>query len=247
MAALLPSRASSLTESVYGRLRADLLACRLAPGEKLKIEELCRALGAGSSAVREALSRLAADGLVSMEPQRGFRVKELSLDELRDLTETRIRIESLCIRDAVAHGDVEWETALVAALHRMKRTPVHAEGDPKRYADAFAVVHTAFHEALVSACPSPWLLTLRRLLYTQHERYRALSRPLARMERDLDREHGAITDAALARDAERCVALMNEHLSLTARILTEAGQAGRRAGRTPRRPADMPAERGEAP
>ena len=241
MVAMHPHRAVSLTESVHARLRADLLACRLAPGEKLKIDELCRTLCAGSSAVREALSRLASEGLVSIEPQRGFRVKELSLDELRDLTQTRIRIEALCIRDAVAHGDVEWETALVASLHRMKRTPIHAEGDPKRYGEAFAVTHTAFHEALVSACPSRWMLTLRRVLYTQHERYRRLSRPLARVERDLDREHQAIADAALARDAERCATLMDEHLSTTARILMEAGQAELTTARTgPSRPGAKP-------
>ena len=53
---------STLTQNVYQRLRADLLACRLMPGQKLKIEELCERLSAGSSAVREALSRLAARG-----------------------------------------------------------------------------------------------------------------------------------------------------------------------------------------
>ena len=132
----------------------------------------------------------------------------------------------------------------------MKRTPIHADGDPKRYGEAFVVAHTAFHEALVSACPSPWLLALRRVLYTQHERYRRLSRPLARVERDLDGEHGAITDAALARDAERCVALMDEHLSLTARILIEAGEAGlvaERPGQKPRRPAVTGADGGGTP
>ncbi len=74
---------STLTQNVYQRLRADLLACRLMPGQKLKIEELCERFSAGSSAVREALSRLAADGFVVVEPQRGFRVTPLSFAELR--------------------------------------------------------------------------------------------------------------------------------------------------------------------
>lgn len=215
-------RGSSLSESVYGRLRADLLSCRLAPGEKLKIDVLCRRLSAGSSAVREALSRLASEGFVLMEPQRGFWVKPLSLDELKDITNTRCQIESLCIRDSVTNGDLDWETGLIGALHRLSRLPVQAEGDAKRYGEAFAVAHTAFHEALVSACSSAWLLTLRRLLYAQHERYRWLSRPLARVERDLDTEHRDIAQAAVARNVELTVALMDEHLRTTARII-EAG------------------------
>ena len=217
---------ASLTESVYGRLRADLLACRLVPGQKLKIDALCRDLSAGSSAVREALTRLASEGFVAMEPQRGFRVKPLSMDELRDLTRTRCQIEGLCIRDAVAQGDVEWETGLIAALHRLSRTPVGAEGDPSRYGESFALAHTAFHEAVVAACTSHWLLTLRRLLYAQHERYRWLSRPLAGIERDLAGEHSAIAGAMLDRDADKAVALMDDHLNRTARILIDAGSQG---------------------
>ena len=106
----------SITENVYSQLRADLLACRLAPGQKLKIEALCQRLSAGSSAVREALSRLVSEGFVLLEPQRGFRVTPLYPDELRDLTDTRCEIEALCIRDSLVHGDVEWETTLIARL-----------------------------------------------------------------------------------------------------------------------------------
>jgi DNA-binding GntR family transcriptional regulator len=210
---------STLTEDVYRRLRADLLACRLMPGQKLKIEDLCERLGAGSSAVREALSRLAADGFVVLEPQRGFRVTPLSFAELRDLTEVRCQIESLCLRDAIEHGDIDWETGVIAALHRMSRTPERAPDDPKRYNDAFAAVHTAFHQALVAACTSPWLLRIRAQLFAQHERYRWLSKPLARVERDLEAEHSGIANAAIARRTDEAVKRITAHLQLTAEII----------------------------
>src|SRR5471030_2062849 len=129
----------TITQDVYQRMRADLLACRLPPGQKLKIEELCQRLSAGSSAVREALSRLASDGFVVVEPQRGFRVAPLSLDELRDLTDTRCKIEELCLREAIANGDLDWESNLISALHRLSKTPLRAEGDPERYSDKFAL------------------------------------------------------------------------------------------------------------
>jgi DNA-binding GntR family transcriptional regulator len=209
----------TLTQDVYQRLRADLLACRLMPGQKLKIEDLCERLKAGSSAVREALSRLAADGFVTVEPQRGFRVTPLAIEELRDLTNVRCQIETLCLRDAIARGDIEWETGVIAALHRMSRTPERAPDDPKRYSDAFAVAHTAFHQALVAACSSAWLLRLRSQLSAQHERYRWMSMPLARVERNLEAEHGGIANAAIARRADEAVERLTAHLQLTAEII----------------------------
>ncbi len=215
---------STVTQDVYRRLRADLLTCRLAPGEKLRIDVLCARLSAGSSAIREALSRLAAENFVVIEPQRGFRVAPISFGELRDLTRVRCQVEGSCIRDAIQHGDVEWEAGLMTALHRLSKLPMRAEGDPTRYNDAFALAHTAFHAAVVAACASPWLLRTREYLYFQHDRYRWISMPLATVERDVHGEHTRIAEAALARDADRAVQAMTDHLELTAEIiLSSAG------------------------
>lgn len=212
---------SSLTQDAYERLRADLLACRLQPGSRLKISELCEALPANLSAVREALARLTSEGLVVAEPQRGFRVAPISAEELRDLTGVRAEIEGLCLERATAAGDVGWESDIVAAFHRLSRTPEREPGDPQRMNEAWSAAHAAFHEALVGACDSPWLLRLRRILYAQSERYRRLSVPLAAVARDLDREHRGIMEAALARDAARAKALLRGHIELTTRVLLE--------------------------
>lgn len=215
---------SSVTSTAYQWLRAEILSCRLAPGQKLKIEEMCSRLSVGSSAVREALSRLASEGFVVMEPQRGFRVAPLALDELHDLTRVRCDIEAMCISDSIAHGGIDWETQIIAATHRLIRTPHRAVEDKKRYADDFILAHNAFHEAVVSACTSPWLLKIRQLLYTQQERYRFLSLPLANFDRDLNKEHSEIADAVLARDAGLAVQRMKKHIELTAVIIGEAAE-----------------------
>lgn len=212
----------TLTQDVYRRLRADLVSCRLAPGDKLPIEDLGQRLSAGSSAVREALSRLVSEGFVVAEPQRGFRVAPVSPSDLRGLTDARCQLEGLCIASAIKHGDVEWETGIIAALHRLSKLPIRAEDDPQRYGDAFAAAHTTFHEAVAAACSNPWLLRVREYLAGQHERYRWLSLPLARSERDLHGEHTAIADAALTRDAKRTVQLMTDHLNLTAEVILSA-------------------------
>ena len=216
-----PSATFSKTQDAYERLRADLLTCRLRPGVRLKTNELCELLGVNLSAIREALSRLTAEGLVVAEPQRGFRVAPISIEELRDLTAVRIEIEGLCIARTISVGDIGWESRLVASFHRLSHTPEREPDDPTRLNEAFAVAHADFHEALVGACDSPWLMRLRSLLYAQTERYRRLSVPLGREARDLNREHQGLMEAALARDVKLCQALMARHLDVTARVLVE--------------------------
>ena len=213
--------ASSLTQAAYERLRADLLACRLQPGARLKINELCQDLSVSLSAVREALARLTSEGLVIAEPQRGFHVAPISPEELRDLTSVRAEIEGLCLDRAIAAGNVDWESQLVAAFHRLSRTPEREPSDPQRMNEAWSAAHAAYHAALTAACDSPWLLRLRAILYAQSERYRRLSVPLADLVRDLNREHGEIMAAALARDAARARTLMAQHLELTTRVLLD--------------------------
>ena len=220
MPRVLPAN-SSLTQDAYERLRADLLACRLQPGARLRINDLCQTLSVSPSAVREALSRLTSEGLVVAEPQRGFHVAPISAAELRDLTDVRAQIEGLCLERAVAAGDVGWEAQLVAAFHRLSRTPEREPDDPQRMSEAWSAAHGAFHAALVRGCDSPWLLRLRETLYAQSERYRRLSVPMAGRVRDLGREHRAIMDAVLARDAGQAKALMAQHLDRTTRVLLE--------------------------
>lgn len=212
----------NLTQGAYEQLRADLLSCRILPGTKLKIQELCTRLSVSLGAIREALSRLTSEGLVVAEPQRGFRASPISPEDLQDLTKVRIEIEGLCLRRAIELGDVDWESRLVAAFHRLSRTPERVLDDPQRISDDWAEAHAGFHQALVDGCQSPWLLRLHGQLYDQSERYRRLSVTLATKTRKIGNEHQAILDAVLKRDADKAVALMTEHLGATTRILLTA-------------------------
>jgi DNA-binding GntR family transcriptional regulator len=219
---------ANMTQSAYENLRADLLACRVLPGKKLKIQELCTRFSVSLGAIREALSRLTSEGLVVAEPQRGFRAAPISASDLVDLTMVRVEIESLCLRRAIACGDVRWESRLVAAAHRLARTPERAPDDPARSNDDWAEAHAAFHLALLDGCNSPWLLHLHTLLYAQSERYRRLSVPFAAKSRNVNKEHQAIVTATLARDAEGAVRLLVSHLEATTRILLDAVTEGRK-------------------
>ena len=232
-------RDSSLTESAFRALRGDLLACRLRPGQRLNIKELSTRLNVSLGAVREALSRLTSEGFVVAEPYRGYCVAPISAADLRDLTDNRVMIEALCLRRAIEVGDVGWESSIVAASHRVNRTPQRAPNDIERLNDDYAKAHHDLHEAFVAACDSPWLLRMRAMLYGQSERYRYLAIPLSHAARDINGEHDAIVGAILARDADRAVELMTAHLRFTTRLLLEA-RVVEGEDRPPARPASRP-------
>jgi GntR family transcriptional regulator, carbon starvation induced regulator len=206
-------------DQIFDALRADILACRLPPGQKIKINELSLRFDVSLGAVREALQRLSADGLVIMEAQKGFTVSPVSPDELVDLTETRVLIEGLCLEDAIANGDVDWESRIVAAYHKLCRIPERMPDDPNILSPVWSAAHSEFHEALVSGCRSLWLLRIRRMLYAQSERYRHLSVPLRRDERDVASEHKRIMEAVLSRDSAAASKRIREHFTTTAQIL----------------------------
>lgn len=220
------SKKLSLTESAYRQLRDDLLACRLVPGEKINIKDIADSRGFSLGAVREALARLTSEGFVTLDESRGFRVAPISLDDLADLVALRSDIEGQCLRRAIRHGGLDWESQIVSAAHRLSKTPPGDPADPMRLNEDYAMAHSAFHQALVAACESPWLLRMRAWLYDQSERYRYLTVPLSNAERDLTREHAAIVEAALARDADTAVSLLSDHLMATARLLIDRHGAG---------------------
>lgn len=213
----------SQTSLAYERLRADILAGRYAPGEKLKIADLAALLEVSPGAVREALSRLVPDQLVISRDQRGCVVAPLSIDDLEDLTDLRCEIEAIALRRSVTNGDAEWEAAVLAAAHRLRRTTMLAPTDGS-LAPEWVTRHAEFHAALVSACGSRRLLALHHQLYQQSERYRGLSIHLE-TTRDVQQEHQALVDAALDRDADGLIDLTLRHFRETSALIAAAARA----------------------
>lgn len=211
--------AATQGDQAYEALLAEILCCRLAPGAKITISEVALKLGVSPGSVREALSRLSAEKWTVATAQKGYSVAPVSADELKDLTRTRITIEQLCLRSAIRHGDVEWEASIVAAYHRLHRIAMTTRDQVSRLNPTWVAAHTIFHASLAAGCGSPWMLTLRAMLYAQSERYRYLSVALASEDRDVNAEHKHILDACLARDANGVSALIEDHLKRTSDIV----------------------------
>jgi GntR family transcriptional regulator, carbon starvation induced regulator len=223
------SGGKSLTSQAFERIRSDILLGALRPNERLKIQALSERYEIGATAVREALSRLVTEGLVDSEDQKGFCVSPVSKDDLIDLTETRIAIEEMAVRKAVAQGDVEWEAQVLSSFHRLSRTP-----PPTTLANhaAWALAHRQFHESLVAQCGSPWLLRLCAMLYDKSERYRNLAERSTRPEeRDTATEHRELMEAiAMERNADKAVALIGAHFRATTDVILHASFVAGSAG-----------------
>jgi DNA-binding GntR family transcriptional regulator len=211
----------TVTTLVVERMRADILGVQFQPGEKLRFRELRARYGVGISPLREALTRLAADGIVVLEDQRGFRVAPVSRADLEDVTRLRQELETMALRHAIANGDEEWEVRVMAALHRLSKLPEHDPLDPRIMNEQWARRHEEFHYALLSACGSPRLLQFRKMLFDQSERYRRLSKVYGSQPRDALAEHRALTEAALARDTGLACSLLAEHLGRTASMVLD--------------------------
>lgn len=213
-------------ERVYAELRADILAGRCGPGSKLRFKTLTDDHRASMGVIREAISRLVAEGLVESMPQQGFRVKPVSIADLQHLTEARNEVEAIVIRQAVEHGDLSWEARVVAAHHQLQRTPQMDAADPQRIADDWARAHQMFHQALLEGCPNPRLVTIAESLRDSAELYRRWSVPLGSTERDIAAEHQDLVDAVCARDAEAAVRALHYHIGQTAEQLLMSGHLG---------------------
>lgn len=214
----------SQTALTYDSLRDLILQSKFAPSEKLRIEKLSKILEASSGAVREALSRLTAEGLVVAEPQKGFVVSPISRRDLIDLTEVRISVEAQCLTASIENGDGEWEGRVLSLAHQLTVLPGAANRPGTDEGYKWHKLHEQFHNELVSACPNSWWLQVRQQLYLQSERYRRLSGPTEldpqdNVDRDIEAEHNAIAEATIARDAPTACQRLTEHLECTTRIL----------------------------
>lgn len=211
---------STISKETYEALRSSILLAQIAPGTKLTTSDLCERFGASLGAVREALSHLHAEGLVTAEARRGYTVSPVSVADLRNLTQVRIDIETLCLSRSIERGEIEWEANLVAATHRLTKN--YRENAPDgSLNEAFESAHDAFHLALVSACDNPRLLRIRQQLFAEGERYRRVEASISRA-RDSAAEHRLIAKTTLARNAKKATELLAEHIARTAEDIISA-------------------------
>lgn len=201
-------------------LTRDILSGALPPSRKLKLRDLSTRYDLGPTPLREALSRLAARGLVEQEGQRGFRVPPVTRSHLLDITHTRQVIEAEAFRLAIEHGDAAWEDEVSASLQVLRRAAERQE-PTEAWLDGYEARHHRFHQALIAACPFATLRSFCDELYSQKTRYRRFLKSLGNPMDGGIELHEHLADCALARDAARGATEIQVHIGSTAKALLQ--------------------------
>jgi DNA-binding GntR family transcriptional regulator len=215
--------AGTLSERAATLLEQDILAGRLAPGARLGIVDLVQRYEIGATPLREGLSRLMSRGLIVGIGQRGFRVAEVSREDLADITCMRTAVEKEAVRLAIIHGDDAWEAGIVSALHQMRRHIERTGNEFREGAADFDRLHKGFHTALLAACGSGRMLGAHSDLYDQAYRYRRVMMRAIDSGAGFIRSHQMLADRVLARDVPGAQTMLEEHLHSTINFVYPPG------------------------
>lgn len=208
-----PPRKETLSSRISATLRQAILRGELAPGARINLDRLRERHDISISPLREAVARLVADGLVTFEDQRGYRVAPVSMANLDEVTELRAECEVIALRASIGRGDLDWESDVMRALHLLGRAAAGPEGGEGPQPDeAWEAAHGDFHRTLIRGCAMPVLLGFCSVLHNMTERYHRLYPPASPPGRAALAEHEAIALAAIARDAEPACAALRAHV-----------------------------------
>lgn len=208
---------------IYPHLKADIIQGVYAPREKLLMSQLKARYRAGVGPLREALTRLIGERLVTAISQRGYRVAAMSVEELEAIYDARSQLEGLLIRLAIQRGDDDWEAGVLARAHTLAKITEVQDGE--EMLERWDTRHQALHDAMVAGCGCLPLLQSRAALFDQAQRYRHLwlrqtvfsPQALAAKRQ----EHQTLLEAIMARDADTASQLMREHLMTPVSIIRE--------------------------
>lgn len=200
----------STGESVYRRIRSDILTGRLQPGRKLKLDVLRADYDASVSTLREILSRLVSEKLVVAEGQRGFEVMPISVANLREIAALRQLLESHALEQSFAQGDLEWEGRVIAAHHKLAKMEERMKRGDQTDTDLWKRYDWQFHQALVSACGSQILMQTHAAVFERYLRYQMIA--LSYRGDIAADEHRGMLDAALKRDAAAASRILAGHI-----------------------------------
>ena len=204
----------TLADKAFAMLHDAVVSGGLSPGERLPIEELAAAMDMSPMPIREALRRLDAVGLVDNIPHRGARVTELSIEDLREVYDSRLALELVAIRGAAERFGDDHERTAVKRLERYAHAVRNGDGAETLRA------HRGFHVALYEAAGSRWLIRVISPLWESAERYyiATVGKRRAYLTSRID-EHDRILAACRNREPELAEAELWNHLIVTANVV----------------------------
>lgn len=196
---------------IVSELRAKIIAGDLLPNSKLNLVQLRDGFEISLSPLREAISRLVAEGLVKLEDQRGFRVAPISIENLTEITLLRAELDTLALKQSIMNTNLDWEAAVTGAIYRLVQAG--ADANSKNSQTAWMVALSDFFSYLLCGGNTPQLNQYCRHLRHQMDRYILLLDVFDPQEcRKKAAEYKAVADAAIACDEPLASALLSAQI-----------------------------------
>ena len=206
-------RHRTMAEYALEQLRESIILGELPAGTPLRLDELARSLGMSISPIREAVRQLEALGLAKHVPHQGARVLDFDINELRDLFQVRLALESLAVRRAAERFTDE--ATVTARSHLARFDESRKAGDVRQTLRA----HSDFHFSLYEASQSQWLVALIRPPWVRSERYRPALLASAGDPQDEHRKlDQRLLEACAVHDADAAADALYHHLELASVI-----------------------------
>ncbi|WP_439575933.1 GntR family transcriptional regulator [Phreatobacter sp.] len=199
-------RSGTAAATIHALMREEILSLRRAPGSQISEKGIAAAHGVSRTPVREALLRLADEGLVDIVSKSGTYVSRIPISALGEAIAIRKVLEQFAVRAAVVHATRSQVMEMRAIVARMQEA---AEADDQ---DQFHRADEGFHEAIAITGRHPGVWALVRQVKLQVDRFRRLTLPLQGRMLLAVAEHAAILDAIEARDAETAAERLGAHI-----------------------------------
>ena len=200
----------SVTENIFKKIKYDIVLGNLKPNQKLKLNLLQKEYNVSISILREVLNRLCGDGFIIYKVQKGFFVSPISKEDLHEIANLRIILETHALEISIKNKDYEWEAELLGAYHKLNHAENELEKNNLNAKSLWTKYDAEFHQMLIKKCNSKNLIQIHGVIFDKYHRYQLLV--LNYRGKESIKEHKNLLDYALIDDVQKAQIVLKDHI-----------------------------------
>ena len=200
----------SVTENVFKKIKYDIVFGNLKPNQKLKLNSLQKEYNVSISILREVLNRLCGDGFIIYKVQKGFFVSPISKQDLYEIADLRIMLETHALEISIKNKDYEWEAELLGAYHKLNHAENELEKNNLNAKSLWTQYDAEFHQMLIKKCNSLNLIRIHEVIFDKYLRYQLLI--LKYRGKDSIKEHKNLLDYSLTSNIQKAQNTLRNHI-----------------------------------
>ena len=200
----------SVTENIFKKIKYDIVLGILKPNQKLKLNLLQKEYNVSISILREVLNRLCGDGFIIYKVQKGFFVSPISKEDLYEIANLRIILETHALEISIKNKDYEWEAELLGTYHKLNHAENELEKNNLNAKSLWTKYDAEFHQMLIKKCNSLNLIKIHEVIFDKYLRYQLLI--LKYRGKDSIKEHKDLLDYSLISNIQKAQNTLRDHI-----------------------------------